>query len=133
MILQTTRSLAIRRRSAFTLLEVLTVVAIILVLASIATVAVLQILKENKVDQAKINANSLATILRAYMVKNDTEPQSIEELLPYVEGGDKTKLLDPWGNPYQIGHEQVNGVDTIYIFTTNHETGDVIRSDQRNR
>ena len=43
MILQT-RSVSARRRSAFTLLEVLVVVAIILVLASTATVAVLQIL-----------------------------------------------------------------------------------------
>jgi general secretion pathway protein G len=133
MILRSRSVPAIRRRSAFTLLEVLTVVAIILVLASIATVSVLQILKENKDDQAKINANSLAQVLRMYMVKKDTEPGSIQDLLPYVEGGDPAKLLDPWGKEYQIGRIEQNGVTSFYIFTISGNTGEEIRSDVRQR
>ncbi len=132
MILKT-RNRSVSRRGAFTLLEVLVVVAIILVLASVATVAVLQIQKENKGDIAKINANSLAQILRTYIVKKDTEPNSIEDLLPYVEGGDPNKLKDPWGNPYQIGKQDVNGTTSYYIWTTNPDTGEQIRSDVRNR
>jgi general secretion pathway protein G len=135
MILQP-RSVALRRRSAFTLLEVLVVVAIILVLASVATVAVLQIQKENKADIAKVSANNLANILRTYMVKHDgNAPQDINELLRYVEGGDPAKLLDPWGQPYQIGSADTTGTGTVgyYIFTVNPETGEEIRSDVRNR
>lgn len=132
MILQP-RTRSVSRRSAFTLLEVLVVVAIILVLASVATVAVLQIQKENKVEIAKINANSLAGILRIYIVNKDAEPQNIQDLLPYVEGGDPNKLNDPWGQPYQIGKADANGSVSYYIFTTNPDTGEQIRSDVRNR
>jgi general secretion pathway protein G len=129
MILQT-RSPSVRRRSGFTLLEVLVVVAIILVLASVATVAVLQVQKESKADIAKIGANNLAGILRTYMIKNEgNPPQNIQDLLRYVEGGDPSKLNDPWNQPYQIGSQEVNGVTGYYIFTINPETNEQIRSD----
>ena len=133
MILRT-RIPSARRRSAFTLLEVLVVVAIILVLASVATVAVLQIQKENKADIAKIQAVSLSKSLQTYMVKNDNNPpQDIQEILRYVEGGDPAKLNDPWGQPFQIGQAD-NGTGTItyYVYTTNPETGEQIRSDAKN-
>lgn len=133
MILRQT-TLPRTRRSAFTLLEVLVVVAIILVLASVATVAVLQVMQDNKPDIAKINANNLATILKTYMVKNEGNPPSaINDLLRYVDGNDPNKLLDPWGNQYQIG-EQDNGdgVISYYIYTTAPD-GTVIRSDVKHR
>src|SRR6478736_10150580 len=102
MILQP-RSRSVTRRSPFTLLEVLVVVAIILVLASVATVAVLQIQKENKVDAAKMNAINLEKALKTYTLKNDgNPPQSIQDILRYVDGGDPNKLMDPWGQQYQI-------------------------------
>jgi type II secretory pathway pseudopilin PulG len=113
---------------------VLVVVAIILVLASVATVAVLQIQKENKNDVAKIQAISLDKSLKSYMVKNDgNPPANIQDILRYVEGNDPAKLNDPWGNPFQIGQAD-NGTGTVshYIFTTNPETGEVIRSDAKN-
>lgn len=134
MILQRSLTSPRQRRSAFTLLEVLVVVAIILVLASVATVAVLQVMQDNKPDMAKINANNLATVLKTYMVKNDgNPPQSIEDLLRYVDGNDPNKLLDPWGNQYQIG-EQDNGdgVFSYYIYTTAPD-GTVIRSDVKHK
>jgi general secretion pathway protein G len=126
------RSPSVRRRSAFTLLEVLVVVAIILVLASVATVAVLQIQRESKADIAKINANNLAGILRTYMLKNDgNPPNNIQDLLRYVEGGDPARLNDPWGQPYQIGQQDLNGVVSYYIYTINPDTGEEIRSDAK--
>jgi general secretion pathway protein G len=132
MILQP-RSPSVRRRSAFTLLEVLVVVAIILVLASVATVAVLQIQKENKADIAKIQAISLDKALKTYMLKNEgNPPQSIQDILRYVEGGDPAKLNDPWNQPFQIGSaDNGTGTVTYYVFTTNPDTGEVIRSDSR--
>jgi len=133
MILQV-RSPSARRRKAFTLLEVLVVVAIILVLASTATVAVLQIMKENKADTAKINAMALEKALKSYMIKNDSNPpQNIQDILRYVDGNDPAKLIDPWGQQYQIGSaDNGTGTVTYYIFTTNPETGDIIRSDTKN-
>lgn len=119
-----------RRRSAFTLLEVLVVVAIILVLASVATVAVLQLQKENKDDIALLKSKTLYTALKTYIVRNDgNPPQNIQDIARYVEGTDPNKLNDPWGAPFQIGSMQNNeGVTTYYIFTTSPE-GLEIRSD----
>src|SRR5689334_17532440 len=108
MILQP-RSRSVTRRSAFTLLEVLVVVAIILVLASVATVSVLQVLKENKADAAKMNAVNLEKALKTYMLRNEgNPPNNIQDILRYVDGNDPSKLIDPWGNQYQIG-TQDNG------------------------
>ena len=127
------RSHSVRRRSGFTLLEVLVVVAIILVLASVATVAVLQIQKENKGDVAKIQAISLQTALKTYMLKNDgNPPNSIQDILRYVDGNDPAKLNDPWGNQFQIGSaDNGTGTMTYYIFTQNPDTGEQIRSDAK--
>jgi general secretion pathway protein G len=133
MILQP-RSSSARRRSAFTLLEVLVVVAIILVLASVATVAVLQIQSDNKQDTAKMNAINLEKSLKTYILKNDgNPPQDIQEILRFVDGGDPNKLVDPWGQPYQIGTQDTGtgGNPNYYVFTVNPETGEQIRSDTK--
>ena len=127
------RTRSVARRSAFTLLEVLVVVAIILVLASVATVAVLQIQEDNKADTAKINATTLATAVKMYTLKNDgNPPANIQDILPYIDGNDPNKLIDPWGQPYQIGQQDTGtGTPSIYVFTTNPKTGEQIRSDTK--
>jgi general secretion pathway protein G len=129
MILQP-RSRSVQRRSAFTLLEILVVVAIILVLASVATVAVLQVLKENKGDAAKMNCVNLEKSVKTYIIKNSDAPppQNLQEVLKYVDGNDPAKLIDPWGQPYQIGY---NEQGAPYVFTTNVDTGEMIRSDSK--
>lgn len=131
MILQP-RSRSVTRRSAFTLLEVLVVVAIILVLASVATVAVLQIQKENKGDMARLNAITLEKAVKMYMVKHPDAgvPQNLQDVLRYVENADQSKLIDPWGQPYQIG---TNEAGNPYVFTTNQDTGEMIRSDVKTK
>lgn len=122
---------ALRRRSAFTLLEVLVVVAIILVLASVATVAVLQVQKENKNDIAKLQAVSLQSALKTFMIRNDgNAPASLQDIVRYIDGGDPSKLIDPWGKEYQMGSSQNNDVTNYYIFTTSPE-GVEIRSDTK--
>jgi general secretion pathway protein G len=132
MILQP-RTRSVTRRSAFTLLEVLVVVAIILVLASVATVAVLNVLKENKNDAAKMNAINLEKALKTYMIKNDGNPPgSIQDILRYVDGNDPNKLIDPWNQQYQIGtQDNGTGTPSYYVYTTNPETGEQIRSDTK--
>jgi general secretion pathway protein G len=124
------RSRSVSRRSAFTLLEVLVVVAIILVLASVATVSVMQVLKENKGDAARMNAVNLEKAVKTYMIKNPDAPppQNLQEVLKYVDGNDPAKLIDPWGAQYQIGY---NELGNPYVFTTNQDTGEQIRSDTK--
>jgi len=132
MILSHPRSRSARRRSAFTLLEVLVVVAIILVLASVATVAVMNVLEENKDDAAKMNAVNLEKAVKTYQIKksDNPPPQSLEEVIEYVDGHDRNKLIDPWGQPYQLGY---NESGAAYVYTTNPKTGVVIRSDTSNK
>lgn len=122
------RARSASRRSAFTLLEVLVVVAIILVLASVATVAVLQIQEDNKVDMARLNAITLEKAVKMYMVKHPDagQPQTLQDVVQYVENADQSKLMDPWGNQYQLG---TNESGNPYVFTTNPKTGELVRSD----
>ncbi|MSR52520.1 MAG: prepilin-type N-terminal cleavage/methylation domain-containing protein [Gemmataceae bacterium] len=129
MILQR-RSGSVSRRTAFTLLEVLVVVAIILVLASVATVSVMQLLKDSKGDSAKMNAVNLEKSVQMYILKNQDLPQptDINEILKYVDGNDPSKLIDPWGSPYQIGY---NDSGKPYVFCQNIDTGETIRSDAK--
>jgi len=135
MIIQRTPFHPRTRRSAFTLLEVLVVVAIILVLASVATVAVLNVLADTKPDIAKMGCANLDTILKTYMLKNEGNPpegNNIQLLLPYVDGNDPGKLLDPWGNAYQIGEQDTgSGTMQFFVYTTNPATGEQIRSGVR--
>jgi general secretion pathway protein G len=132
MILSHPRSRSARRRYAFTLLEVLVVVAIILVLASVATVAVMNVLEENKDDAAKMNAVNLEKSVKTYMIKrpDNPRPQSLEEVIEFVDGHDRNKLIDPWNQPYQLGY---NESDNPYVYTTNPKTGAIIRSDTSNK
>jgi len=127
MILQRS-SQSVTRRSAFTLLEVLVVVAIILVLASVSTLAVLQLLKDNKGSDAKMNVAQLQKAVELYIVKNPdaAPPQDINEILKYLSSTDPSQLIDPWGNPYQIGY---NESGQPYVHCTNIDTGLIIRSD----
>ena len=95
---------------------------------------VVQVEKDNKADIAKLQAISLSKSLQTYMVNNDMNPpQSMQDILLYVEGGDPAKLNDPWGQPFQIGQaDNGKGTITYYIFTTDPETGKQIRSDAKN-
>lgn len=124
------RTRSFSRRSAFTLLEVLVVVAIILVLASVATVSVMQLLRDSKGDTAKMNCVNLEKSVQTYIIKNPdaAQPQDINEIIKYVDGNDPAKLIDPWGSPYLIGY---NDMGKPYVYCTNIDTGEVIRSDAK--
>jgi general secretion pathway protein G len=95
-----------RRRSAFTLMEMLIVVAIIVALAGIGGFFIMGQLEGAKKDTAQIQVKAIATVCDAYRVKHNKYPDTLPVLLQKDEYGmiwmdDPNKLIDPWGRPYQ--------------------------------
>ncbi len=109
------------RRAAFTLVEVLVVVAIVVILASIGTLATFKFLEDAKVDAARAKADNLQTYAKTWMVKNDNQPitsQNIDLLAQYAEEGERA-LFDPWGGKYQAEWrvDPITGRERLYIYT----------------
>lgn len=101
-----------QRRTGFTLLEVLLVVAILVMLAAIAVPNLIGVQEGAKVDEAKLQVNSLDNAFNTYNIHNKgfpTTEQGLNSLInppnpappnwrgPYLK---TSTLLDPWGQPY---------------------------------
>ena len=105
------------RRAAFTLLEVLVVVAILVVLASVASIYVFRYLEDSKKDKAKMDIMALDKAVKTYQIKNDNYlPESLQQVIQFIENQDQSKLIDPWGKPYQ--YQADNSIGIAYISTT---------------
>ncbi|MGL4461518.1 MAG: type II secretion system major pseudopilin GspG [Planctomycetia bacterium] len=106
------RRLRARRRSGFTLLEVLLVVAILVALAAIAVPNLIGVQEGAKIDEAKLQVNALDTAFNTYSIHNKgfpTTEQGVGALLsapnpappnwrgPYLKN---PNLTDPWGSQY---------------------------------
>jgi general secretion pathway protein G len=95
-----------RTRSAFTLLEVLIVVAIIVMLSGAGSYFFFQQYEEAKLGTAKMNVNSLSSLVEQYRLKHGEYPASLQALTQ-ANGPDSAMcapkdIIDPWGKPYQI-------------------------------
>ena len=105
-----------RKRSGFTLMEILIVIFILLLLAGIAVGVFNGTRERAKIDTTKINIRVLKSQVDRYNLEVGNYPttaQGLDALLqppadlpdpskwggPYLE--DNTSPLDPWGNPYQ--------------------------------
>jgi general secretion pathway protein G len=100
-------------RRGFSLIEVIVAVTIIAIFAGIIAPQVLKRLGGAKVDQARTEANAIATQVKAYLASRQSTSLGsdfqLEALIPeYLESTDD--LLDPWGNRYVIT-EGTNGRD----------------------
>ncbi len=106
-----------RRRSAFTLLEVLVVVAIIVMLAGMA-VGVMSYLERAREDTAVINASTVKKAMLDYKIRNGDWPQGgLNDLVN--EGTLKAdNLLDPWKQPYQWEPAASGRDDDVVVYTT---------------
>lgn len=93
-----------RRRSGFTLIEILLVVVIIGILAGIGIPALSGKSEKAKIAQAQGNITMLSMGVREYEIMNGDYPSSLEGLLDTSKGGpflEKNSIpMDPWGKPY---------------------------------
>jgi general secretion pathway protein G len=114
------RQLPVRRRHAFTLVEVLVVMAIVVVLASVATVAAFRYLENAKVDSAHVKAKTLAASCQNYYTRHSDEAPPNEgdwvaKVGPLVQGDPQNKFTDPWGQPYHVKFNEADG--SFEVFT----------------
>ena len=109
-------------RVAFTLMEMLIVVAIIVALAGVGGMYLIKALGQSKEKAAKLQAQQIADACTQYYTEMGTMPTSLQQLLtpnnnlgPWLT--ESAKLLDPWGNQYELNcydYDRVRGelVDT---------------------
>src|SRR5438046_1809024 len=96
-----------RKRSAFTLMEIIVVVAIILILASAAVVVVPRFLEDAYVNRAKMDVKTIEKAAMTFKINNQRYPTSVHELAqPQADGRaayiDPANVMDPWGQEYVI-------------------------------
>jgi len=102
-----------RRKSAFTLMEILLVLAILVVLASMVGVSYSRIQKSMQVSSARTQIGLLEEAVKAYQINVGSLPQTLDNLLvapgdlpnpakwqgPYLEK--QTLPVDPWDQQFQ--------------------------------
>jgi general secretion pathway protein G len=102
-----------RLRRGFSLIEVIVAVTIIAIFAGLVAPQLLKRLSGAKQDQARTEANAIASQVKIYLTNRQESKLAadfqLDNLVPeYLESTDD--LLDPWGNRYLI-LEGTNGRD----------------------
>ena len=116
-----------KRKSGFTLIEIMVVVVIIGMLAALVSVRVFDVLEKGKRKASIAQMQNFATALAAYRLDNSKYPtteQGLDALIkqPTMEPiprnyprngymGAKEIPLDPWGNPFVYFSPGLNGED----------------------
>jgi len=115
---------AAKRRSAFTLIEILVVVVILAVLAAVVVPNVIKKIGEGRIAAAKSDITNFGSALQMYYADTGHYPtteQGLQALLTNV--GDEPRWKgpylhnetairpDPWGNPYKYVQPGPNGTD----------------------
>ncbi len=101
-----------RRRTGFTLIEVLLVLVILVILVSFASVSIFSVQRGALVDQARIQVGNIDGAIKLYQLHMNKPPTDLDGLItapsddknsrwkgPYWE--ESTIPLDPWDNEYQ--------------------------------
>ena len=102
------RMLSKKRRSAFTLVEVVVVIVILVSLAGIATPIYMNYVKQGKISTAQMQIKLIEQELDNYKIQVGKYPSELRGLVENVDNHEKwdgpymKKIpLDPWGNEYQ--------------------------------
>lgn len=77
------------------------------------------------VAKARERAEELQVAAKTHMTRNDgIEPTSVDELVQYLEG-DQKSLLDPWGGKYKCGLVEDPGIGRpcLFVWTVHPHTG----------
>jgi general secretion pathway protein G len=97
-----------KRRSAFTLVEVVVVIVILVSLAGIATPIYMNYVKQGKISTAQMQIKLIEQELDNYKIQVGKYPSELRGLVENVDSHEKwdgpymKKIpLDPWGNEYQ--------------------------------
>ena len=109
-----------RKRSGFTLVELMVVIVIIGLLATVVAINVLPSQDRAMVGKAQADISVLEQAIETYRLDNLTFPDDLQALvappagLPrperYRQGGYVRRLPeDPWGNPYQYRRQSAHG------------------------
>ena len=109
-----------RRRSGFTLVELMVVIVIIGLLATVVAINVLPSQDRAMVGKAKADISVLEQAIETYRLDNLTFPDDLQALVAapaglaqperYRQGGYVRRLPeDPWGNPYQYRRPSTHG------------------------
>lgn len=130
-----------RRRSGFTLLELMVVIAIIATLAAVVAPVVFRNVGDAKTSAAKSQIETFSMALNAYRLDNDSYPtsdQGLEALRTLPTSGDiphnwkgpylsRVVPLDPWGRPYLYispGRANPTGFDLYTLGRDGKQGGD---------
>jgi general secretion pathway protein G len=119
-----------RRRSAFTLMEMLIVVAIIVALAGISIFTLVPMYQGAQKDTARAKAKAIGEACTAYYIKHQAYPTQVDQLTQKDEfGGPYLKaegLLDPWGKKYNLAQSSGKTNDGSPEISTTAPDGTVI-------
>jgi general secretion pathway protein G len=84
--------------AGFTLVELMVVISIIAILATIVGVNVMGNIDDSAQKSAAAQIKNFKTAIVSYRLKNRSMPNSLQDLLPFLDAKEIPK--DPWGNDY---------------------------------
>jgi general secretion pathway protein G len=103
---QPERNIVRAAREGFTLIELLLVIAILGILATIVVPNIAGKPEEAKITAARSSIGGIITAVNAYEISASKFPNSLDDLTVETDTHaallSKSKLIDPWGTPYQF-------------------------------
>ena len=120
-----------KKRSGFTMIEILLVVVIIGILAGIAIPRMGGKTEKAKISQATANITALGMAIQEYEMMNGNYPPSLDGLLDESKGGPfmekKSIPTDPWEKPFTYTAPGSHNTHTFDLSCTTPK-GDVVNN-----
>ena len=118
------RTLNIRARHAFTLVELLTVITIIAILAAMSLVAISGVLKSAKVKAAQIELHGLVSAVAAYEADYSHFPLSTNEQAVAGTNDFTTGMMSSFGTAPAYSYDNNSNVVAILMDLEHFQNGD---------